>query len=145
MGAVSHRPGWRVTLRRAGLVAVGGALGTTARAALEMAAPAMPGGMPWTTFAINLVGSFLLGALLEVLALGGEDEGRRRIVRLLCGTGVLGGFTTYSSFVAETDQLLSGDAALTGVSYALASVVLGVCSAVVGIVAARQLSRNRSR
>lgn len=129
-------PAW---LQGAALVALGGAVGTGARAALDAAAPAFPGGVPWTTFAINLLGSFLLGGLLETLAGRGPDDGRRRVVRLLCGTGVLGGFTTYSTFVAETERLLAGGATLTGVGYAVASVVIGVGSAVVGIVVARRL------
>lgn len=139
MAAVSRGPGVLVLLRRAGIVALGGVVGTAGRAALETAAPAAPGAVPWTTLGINVVGSFLLGILLEVLARRGPDEGRRRTLRLLCGTGILGGFTTYSTFAAETEALLSDGAALTGVGYAVASVVIGVCSAVVGIVVAKRL------
>ncbi len=128
-------PAW---LRSAGLVALGGAVGTGARAVLEAAAPAAPGGVPWTTFGINLLGSFVLGVLLESLARRGTDQGRRRVARLLCGSGLLGGFTTYSAFVAETERLLAGGATLTGMGYAVASVVIGVGSAVLGIVVARR-------
>lgn len=144
MGPVSHGPGWRAMLTRAGSVAVGGVVGTAARATAEAAFPAAPGAVPWTTFLINVLGSLLLGALLETLVLGGPDEGRRRTVRLMCGTGVLGGFTTYSTFVAETEQLLSGGAPLTGVGYAVASVVIGVGSAVVGILVTRRLRREEA-
>lgn len=132
-------------LARAGVVAVGGTIGTAARAAAEAAFPAQPGAIPWTTFTINVTGSLLLGVLLETLVLAGPDQGRRRVVRLACGTGVLGGFTTYSTFVAETEQLLGGGAALTGVGYAMASVVIGVASAVVGIIAARRLRQGETR
>lgn len=145
MGSVSHRPGVLVLLRHAGIVAVGGALGTTARAVLEEAAPTAPGTLPWTTLTINVVGSFVLGALLEVLARGGPDEGRRRAIRLLCGTGALGGFTTYSTFVHETTLLLAGGGTLLGVGYAVVSIVVGVAAAVAGILASRRLSRNESR
>lgn len=145
MGSVSHRPGPPVMLRHAGMVAVGGALGSAARAALEAAAPAAPGALPWTTLTINVVGSFVLGALLEVLARGGPDEGRRRAIRLLCGTGVLGGFTTYSTFISETSQLLTGGATLLGLGYAVVSVVIGVAAAVAGILASRSLGRRGSR
>lgn len=145
MGQVSHRPGAGLMLQRAGVVAIGGALGTTARAALEAAAPAAAGAVPWTTFAINVAGSFALGVLLDVLARGGPDEGRRRIIRLLCGTGLLGGFTTYSTFIGETERLLSGGATLLALGYAVASVLIGVGAAVVGILMTRRLSRQRSR
>lgn len=136
MGAVSRGRG-RPVLRRAALVAAGGALGTTLRAVLESAAPAQPGRWPATTFAINLVGSFVLGALLELLVASGPDEGWRRQVRLGAGTGVVGGFTTYSTFIIEVERLLTGGAAATGIGYALISVLAGVACAVLGIAAAR--------
>lgn len=129
-----------MTLGRAGLVAIGGGLGTAARALAEAAVPATPGAVPWTTFGINVAGSFVLGALLELLLRRGRDEGRRRTIRLLCGTGILGGFTTYSTFVAQTALLLSGGAAFMAAAYALMSVALGVGAAAVGILLARSLA-----
>ncbi|WP_040399327.1 fluoride efflux transporter FluC [Cellulomonas massiliensis] len=131
-------------LALAGLVAAGGAVGTTLRALLERAWPAEPGGWPWTTSAINLVGSFALGALLETLARQGPDEGRRRLVRLGAGTGVLGGFTTYSTFVVEVERRLSGGVVATGLAYALVSVVLGLVAAWLGVAAAGALRRTTS-
>ena len=128
----------------AALVAAGGAVGTAVRALLEHAWPATPGGWPWTTFAINLVGSFALGALLETLARSGPDAGRRRVARLVVGTGVLGGFTTYSTFVVEVERRLSGGFVATGVAYALTSVVLGLVAAWLGVVAAGALRRATS-
>lgn len=159
----TRSPGAGSRWRLAGLVALGGAVGTTARAVLEAVAPAPPGSWPWTTFAINVAGSFLLGVLLESLHLSGPDEGRRRAVRLGVGTGVLGGFTTYSTFALEADRLLTGgglaadpDAqgtatvlagAPVGAAYALGSVVLGVAAAALGIrvtfLAARRRTRER--
>ena len=75
------------------LVALGGAIGTTVRALLAAAFPAHDG-ISWTILAINVVGAFCLGFLLNALARRGPDVGRRRAVRLFVGTGVLGGFTT---------------------------------------------------
>lgn len=131
-------------LRLAGLVAVGGAVGTSARAGLETAFAPGAGSWPWTTFAINLVGSFLLGALLERLARSGPDDGWRRRVRVLVGTGVLGGFTTYSTFALEVDRLVDAGHAGLGVAYALGSVVLGVVAAGGGIRLAAALGRRRA-
>ena len=142
MGAVSHGP-WARLLARAGLVAAGGAVGTALRAALENAAPAAPGGWPWTTFGINLLGSFVLGALLEVVLRTGQDEGWRRRVRLGCGTGVLGGFTTYSTFVVEVERLLTGGHPGIGLAYALVSVVVGIVCALLGITMVRSLPRGQ--
>jgi CrcB protein len=122
------------------LILVGGTVGTLARAVLEDAAPAAPHGVPWMTVEINVTGSFLLGLLLEVLTRTGLDTGWRRAARLTLGTGVLGGFTTYSTFAVEVSQRL-GPAPLTGAAYAVASVVFGVVAAALGYLAGHRLGR----
>ena len=124
-----------------GLVLVGGALGTSARAALEHALAA-PTGWPWATFVINVVGSFALGLLLGALAGRGADEGWRRAVRLGCGTGVLGGFTTYSTFVLEVHRLADDGESLPALAYPLVSVVVGVLVAALGLALADRAHRR---
>ena len=114
------------------LVAAGATVGTLLRASIELAFPHTPGEWPWATFAINVVGSFALGALIEALALRGPDTGRRRTLRLGVGTGVVGGFTTYSTFVVEIDQLAGAGQAAVAVAYGLVSIVLGVVAAAIG-------------
>ncbi|MFD1103242.1 CrcB family protein, partial [Schaalia naturae] len=111
------------------VIVAGGMAGTTARAVLEAAFPAAPGAVPWTTLAINVAGSVLLGALLQGLALSGDDRGWRKAVRLGVGTGVIGGFTTYSTFALETVRLLGGGAAWTGAAYAAGSAAAGLTAA----------------
>jgi fluoride exporter len=148
VGAVStvptgHRRRSTSVARLAGLVALGGMVGTTARAELEAAFPAPAGGWPWTTFAVNLVGSLILGVLLESLLRGGSDTGWRRACRLGCGTGIIGGFTTYSTFILEVEQLLRGGHPAVAVAYALLSVVVGVVAAGVGIALAAAWGRRR--
>ncbi len=127
----------------AALILIGGMAGTALRAALEAAAPAAPGTWPWTTFWINVTGSALLGALLEWLA-GGEDVGWRRSVRLGVGTGVLGGFTTYSTFSVETVGLLSGGQWAFGLGYAVSSAVLGIGAATAAIALLRRVRAVRT-
>ena len=128
------RPTSRHLPRLTGLVVLGGMLGTALRAQLEGAFAAPAGGWPWTTFVINVVGSLVLGALLEVLSRTGRDAGWRRAVRVGLGTGVLGGFTTYSSFIVETALLVRDGHAGTGVVYAVVSLVVGLLSATAGFV-----------
>lgn len=140
MGPVSPR-----LSRLALLVAVGASVGTLIRAALERAYPAAPGDWPLTTFLINIVGSLLLGLLLESLLRSGDDTGRRRQMRLLLGTGVLGGFTTYSSFIVEIDQLARTGHPGVGAAYALVSVALGLIAAGVGVSLAGLPGRRHSR
>ncbi|MCE1173137.1 MAG: CrcB family protein [Propionibacteriales bacterium] len=128
----------------AALILIGGMVGTSLRAGLEAAAPAAPGAWPWTTFWINIAGSALLGVLLEWLA-GGEDVGWRRSVRLGVGTGVLGGFTTYSTFSVETVGLLAGGQWVFGLAYALGSAVLGIGVATAAIALLRRVRAVRTR
>ncbi|MCM3505455.1 MULTISPECIES: CrcB family protein [unclassified Curtobacterium] len=117
--------------RYLGLVALGGAIGTGVRAALAAAFPAVDG-ISWTILGINVVGAFCLGVLLEALAHAGPDLGRRRALRLFVGTGVLGGFTTYSTLADDTARLLDVGRWGAGTGYALLSVVLGLAAAAAG-------------
>jgi CrcB protein len=125
------------------LVAVGGTIGTSARASLEATFPPAPGELPWVTLAINLTGSFALGAILELLLRTGPDTGWRRAVRLGCGTGVIGGFTTYSTFVLEIDQLARQGHLTVSVVYARLSVLAGLAAAGGGVLAASGFLRRR--
>lgn len=131
---------WRSVL----LVFVGGAIGTAVRSALSAALPAV-GGIPVVTFGINVVGAFLLGWLLEALALRGPDEGGRRDARLFAGTGVLGGFTTYSAFAVDTDGLIASADVGAGILYAVATIVVGAAASVAGIALAAALGRRGAR
>ncbi len=133
----STRPGLLV------LVFFGGAVGTAVRWALEARFGAPAGTWPWTTLAINLIGSFLLGGVLEALAATGPDNGWRRKARLGVGTGVLGGFTTYSTFSVETVNLIRAGVAWQGLAYAVTSVAVGITLAFAGTRTARALVRRR--
>lgn len=126
-----------------GLVFVGGVVGTAAREGLSLAFPGH-GGFPVTIFLINLSGAFALGLLLEALLRLGPDLGTRRRLRLLLGTGLLGGYTTYSTFAVGAVQLLQGGQHATGWSYALATVILGAVATTAGIVCGAGIARRRT-
>ncbi len=123
------------------LVAAGGAVGTLARYGLDAALPGGDGGgWPVATTVENLVGALALGLLLGALGRGPESP-RARAVRLALGTGVLGGFTTFSTLAVEVERsLAAGDGAL-GVAYGLVSVVVGVAAAALGLVVGGQVRR----
>ena len=127
------------------LIFLGGTLGTAARATLENAAPADPAGIPWMTLTINVTGSLVLGLLLETLTRTGPDAGWRRGARLTLGTGVLGGFTTYSTLAVETVQRLTPGTHFVGVVYALGSTLLGGAAAAAGYGCARRIGRRPRR
>ncbi|RFA20618.1 fluoride efflux transporter FluC [Subtercola boreus] len=115
-------------------VGIGGAAGTLARYLLQQAV--MPWqGLPVITVGINLLGAFLLGLLLESLMRAGGDHGSRRVLRLLLGTGVLGGFTSYSALSVDTVTLLHAGEVGLAVLYALGTVVVGAVASVLGIAA----------
>jgi CrcB protein len=116
------------------LVMAGGAVGAGARHLVGRATLVLFGpGVPWGTLTVNLVGGLLMGLLAGTLARTGGSE----TWRLLLGTGVLGGFTTFSAFsldvvtIAERGQL--GVAAL----YVLASVAGAIVALVGGLALAR--------
>ena len=118
----------RVNLRRVLLVVAGGAAGTAARLALGMLL-ADAGVLP--VLIANVVGAFLIGVLMArpFLRLSGAA---RVELRLLLGTGALGGFTTYSAFMTGTVGLWA-DAPLVGAAYAVGSLVFGLVAAAAGL------------
>ena len=107
-----------------GLIFVGGTCGTGARAFIEIAFPA--DGWPWATFLINIGGTAALALLVQVLAALGTDSGWRHRVRLGLGTGVLGGFTTYSTFAVETVMLAQDIEFWLSLAYSAGSVFAGL-------------------
>lgn len=116
-----------------GLVFVGGVCGTWVRAELSNRFPVAADAWPWTTFWINVSGALVLGVLLGLLARLGDDSGWRRRVRLGLGTGVLGGYTTYSTFAVEVVERQRDSLLLLSTGYALASLVCGVLAAAIGL------------
>lgn len=95
-----------MSLYRVLLVAAGGAAGSALRyLAIETVKSQLGADFPWGTLAVNALGSFLLGAILAASAPGGPISSD---ARLLLGTGVMGGFTTCSTFSAESFALLEG-------------------------------------
>lgn len=128
--------------RYIGLVFVGGALGTAVRYLISTAVPPV-GGLPLATFGINVIGAFLLGWLLETLALRGPDHGMRRSVRLFAGTGILGGFTTYSAFAVDADGLIAAQNLGGSILYAVATIAVGAAASFAGIALGARLGRTR--
>jgi CrcB protein len=122
------------------LVAVGGAIGTLSRYGIAQGV-ASDGLFPLATFLVNITGSFALGALLATILLRGDHSSPANRLRLLLGTGFLGGYTTYSALAVETDTLLRGDHVTLGLTYALGTVVAGFLAALAGVASARAVTR----
>lgn len=120
------------------LVALGGALGSLARYGVQVAAVRLlPDGFPYGTFIVNAVGCAIFGLLL------GIGEGRALLtppVRAFCLVGVLGGFTTFSSYSAETVTLLRAGAWTLALINAGGQVVVGLAAVAIGWWAGRALT-----
>jgi fluoride exporter len=119
------------------LAALGGALGALARWGLAEAFPSSPTGLPWATLAVNLAGCLLLGVLTAVLAARAPAN---PWARPFLGVGLLGGFTTYSTFAVEVVLLADAGAEVTAAVYVLVSVLGGVAAAAVGTLAGRSVA-----
>lgn len=109
----------------------GGVVGTGARVGLAVSVPMMT--FPLVTVVINVVGAFALGVLLEALLSSRIDAGRQTVIRLAVGTGLLGGFTTYSTLAVDTVLLLRSGASATALGYAGGTVLVGVLAAAAGV------------
>lgn len=117
-------------------VAAGGALGAGARDWISTEVHIPTGTFPWSTFWINVGGSFLLGVGLILIL---ERFPPSRYVTPFFATGVCGGFTTFSTLVVEVDLLVHARRPLVALSYVVASVVCGLGAAAAGVVWGRAL------
>ena len=111
-------------------VMVGGALGAAARYGVTLGLAPLAGrtGFPVAVLGINVLGSFLLGLTVALVGRGLWPEA----ARLAFGTGVLGAFTTFSTFSVEVDGLLGRGAGGLAALYVILSIGLGVGAAVLG-------------
>ena len=113
-----------------GAVAGGGAIGAVARWALAEGLPHDRAEFPWATFVTNVVGCLLIGVLMVLVV---ERWPERRLVRPFVGTGILGGFTTFSTYTVDTRTLLAADRGGLAAAYLLGTVVAGLLAVVLGL------------
>jgi fluoride exporter len=115
-------------------IGVAGAAGALARYWLDCALARRPGGFPWGTFAVNVSGSFLLGLLFALLA------GRAAVdpwLRSSLTVGLLGAYTTFSTFSLESYRLLEDGSYALGLANVAGSVVVGLLAVYAGIALGR--------
>jgi CrcB protein len=115
-------------------VAIGGALGSLLRFAVGRWLPTAPGGLPLSTLGINVLGSFALG-LLAGVSFARPDTSPA--LRAFIGIGLLGGFTTFSTFSVETFTLAQSASMAKAGLYVVMSVLLAVAAAGVGFTLTR--------
>jgi fluoride exporter len=117
--------------------ALGGVLGALARWGVGETLPHDAGSWPWATLLVNLTGCLVLGVLIAALFAEHPDS---PWLRPFLGTGVLGGYTTFSTFAVDVVQLTDTGAAGAAVGYVAASVLGGLLAAVAGVALGRAVS-----
>jgi CrcB protein len=138
-------PGDRTELRThpavvLGSIAVGGMLGALARAGLQAAFPHPPTGFPWATFAVNVTGCLLIGALMAVVTAGRT----RPLTRPFLGVGVLGGFTTFSTYAVDARLAVAAGAPGVALTYLIATLLGALLAVWLGDAAAGWLLARRA-
>lgn len=115
----------------------GGAIGAGIRAGFGF----LPGATkwPWVIFAINLIGAFILGLIDSLVALRASKHPGLKKFASFAGTGIMGAFTTYGTFVDQTRGLWLSSSPYAAVAYALASLAAGVFLAGAGLYIGRKI------
>ncbi|MCT4555939.1 MAG: fluoride efflux transporter CrcB [Pelagimonas sp.] len=117
-------------------VAIGGALGASARYLTGLAAARLLGkGFPWGTIIVNILGSFAMGVLVVTLL---HLSGNRYAPLLM--TGLLGGFTTFSAFSLDAVTLYERGQITLALTYVAGSVLLSIAALAAGLILARSLA-----
>ncbi|AEH08378.1 MULTISPECIES: fluoride efflux transporter CrcB [Protofrankia] len=131
---------WPVPLLAA--IAVGGAIGACARYGASLLWSTLPGSFPWTTLAVNTAGCAAIGLLMVVIT---EVRAVHPLVRPFLGTGVLGGFTTFSTYAVDAERLLDTGRAGLALAYLALTVTLALGAVWAAAVATRQVMGRRTR
>ena len=121
-----------------GAIALGGSIGAFGRYEASVHWPVAPGTFPTTTFLVNTSGSLLIGLLMVLIV---ERWGSPRLARPFLCIGILGGWTTMSTFATEADLLIRDGKALVALAYVAATIAAGLPATWLGMVAARRLPR----
>ena len=123
------------------VIAAGGMLGAAARHLAEVTWSAGDGAVPWATLAINVTGCLLLGVLMVLVVEAGDAH---PLVRPFLGVGVLGGFTTFSTYTGEVAVLLADGHPARALGYLLGTVVAALAAVTLGVATTRGAVRRRT-
>lgn len=136
---------WQRLLRRLPVVlavSAGGVLGGSARYGVDLLVPTGNAGFPWPTFTANIIGAFWLALLLVLVV---EVWRPARYVRPFLAVGLLGSFTTFSTWMVEFDLLLADGAALLAGAYLVSTVLAGLAATSLGLVIGRGATAQLTR
>ncbi|MGP3980580.1 fluoride efflux transporter FluC [Streptomyces sp. KR80] len=123
-------------------VALGGGVGGAARYGASLIWPTASGAFPWTTLGVNAVGCAVIGVFMVVIS---DVWAAHRLVRPFFGTGVLGGFTTFSTYAADVQRLVDEGEAGRGLAYLGATLLVALGTVWIAAVATRRVLAWRAR
>jgi CrcB protein len=121
------------------VIAVGGVIGAEARYGAGVLLPHASDAFPWSTLLVNALGCLLIGALMAVLT---ETTAPHRLTRPFLGVGVLGGFTTFSTYAVDVQRLLLADRPAPALAYLVGTVAAALVAVWLGAAATRGLVRR---
>jgi CrcB protein len=121
-------------------ISAGGMLGAAARYGLGVAWPHAPTGFPWATLIINVTGCLLIGVLMVIVT---DVVPHRRLLRPFLGVGVLGGYTTFSTYVVDIQRAASAGRAGLGLLYLGGTLVAALLAVWAGAGVTRRLIGSR--
>lgn len=139
-GRPARRHAFRAQAPVVAVVALGGVLGAFGRYAASLRWPTPPGGFPWTTFWVNVVGCAVIGVFMVVIT---DVWAAHRLVRPFFGTGVLGGFTTFSTYAVDIQKLTESGHPGTGLAYLAATLCAALAAVRLAVTAARRVLKRR--
>ncbi|MFH8410159.1 fluoride efflux transporter CrcB [Streptomyces sp. NPDC018019] len=136
-----HRPA-RGLAPVVAVVALGGMIGASARYGASLLWPVGADGFPWTTLAVNAVGCAVIGVFMVLIT---DVWAAHRLVRPFFGTGVLGGFTTFSTYAVDTEKLVSAGQARTALVYLALTLLVALAAVWTAVWTARRVLAWRQR
>ncbi|WP_431995738.1 fluoride efflux transporter FluC [Streptomyces griseoflavus] len=134
------RPGMRAQAPVLAAVALGGAAGATARYAATLGWPTPAGAFPWTVLGVNVAGCAAIGVLMVIVT---EVRTAHPLARPFLGTGVLGGFTTFSTYAVDVRDLLDGGHQAAGAACLVATPVAALAAVWTAAAATRRVLVRR--
>lgn len=125
-------------------IILGGMIGASARHGLEILWPVMTGGFPWATFVTNISGSLLLGVLMVVVL---ETSAAHPLLRPFVGVGIIGGYTTFSTYAVQARTLLAGSDPhpATAIAYLFGTLLAALAAVALGLTLGRLAAHRNWR
>lgn len=123
-------------------ISAGGALGALARYGLATAWSHPAAGFAWSTFVINGTGCLLIGVLMVIVT---EVVPHRRLIRPFFGVGVLGGYTTFSTYIVDIHKAASAGAPWIALAYLAGTLITALLAVTAGSAVTSVLVGRRTR